>query len=47
MPNKLNESTVSLFKNPFDDYNANVLRPGINYAVLVYTFFHRSIEGFR
>ena len=27
MPNKLNENTDSLFKNPFDDYNANVLDP--------------------
>ncbi|MFR5143075.1 MAG: hypothetical protein ACLTD8_11415 [Acutalibacteraceae bacterium] len=27
MPNKLNESMISSFKNPFDDYNANVLDP--------------------
>ena len=27
MPNKLNENMDSLFKNPFDDYNANVLDP--------------------
>lgn len=27
MPNKLNENMISSFKNPFDDYNANVLDP--------------------
>ena len=29
MRNKLTESTVSSYKNPFDDYNANVLDPGM------------------
>ncbi len=29
MQNKLNESTVFSYKNPFDDYNANVLAPDL------------------
>ena len=29
MPNKQSESTASTYKNPFDDYNANVLAPDL------------------